>query len=173
MFREAHEFWKLHLNAKQDLDEIVDTEPIEEVKIEMLDHDNDAYPADYLEYTTKDGMFVVEPGTVGDSEVTSLDIVKLEENDDDNKKSNIIKENRNSMYKTAKFVKRSVFNCDAEFLEDKTTCVMKSPITIFGPFTGGKSVSAEGIPIFDCEMCDKGKFKMNIDCSCTCGIVLY
>lgn len=173
MFREAHEFWKLHLNTKQQvIDEIVDTEPIEEVKIEVLDHEYDAYHTDYLEYTTEDVIFVEEP-TIVDNEITSLDIVKLEENIDvlkhggnDNEtyqKSNIIiKENRKPMANRLKTMKRSVFDCDVEFLEDKTSSVIKSNTTSFSPFTGSKSVSDEGIPIFDCDMCDKGKFNIFI-----------
>lgn len=162
MFREADEFWKLHLNTKQQaIDEIVDTEPIEEVKIEMPDYENDAYPADYLEYNTEGGIVVEEP--VFDNEV----IVKLEINDEewnndgkDNEnyqKSNLcIKENRKPMAKKLKSAKRSVYNCDDEFLEGKTSCDMNSPTSTFRPCTG-KSVSDEGIPIFDCDMCDKGK----------------
>lgn len=164
MFREAHEFWKLHLNSKQHIiDEAVDIEPIEEVKIEVLDQENDAYPADYLEHTTEDVSFVEEPITVVDKQVTCLDIVKLEERDlwnndeSDNEKfhkSNIIiKENSKPMTKTTASVKRSVFDCDVEFLEDKTGLT-----TSLRPFAGGKSISVEGIPIFDCDMCDKGKF---------------
>lgn len=157
MFREAHEFWQLHLDMKLHvMDEIVETHPIEEVKIEV--HDDVDFD-EYVENFGEDVIFVEEPMTMVDKEATNLDIVKLEQNDDSCKDD----EDDNEYYESSrlnfegnfspkpnisKTVKRSVFDCDVEFLDDTTS---------FCTFTGNRSVADEGIPIFDCDLCDKGK----------------